>query len=126
MGARVMSGNTLTCAGLLAAAEAAQAALEAGTPPAGSSEARFIAAMIARTRELAKRDQALAAEIAAQEAAIVARYGNGRDLDAVTAAIRAGAYDGDKQLHHALHRLSVLRLRATRPEALAPEDRGAD
>ena len=118
-----MSSDALTGEGLLAAAEAAQAALDAGTPPAGSSEARFIAAMIARTRELAKRDQALAPDIAAQEAAVVAQYGRGRDLGAVIAVVRDGSFDGDVVLHQALYRLAVLRLRATKPEALAPEDR---
>jgi hypothetical protein len=123
MGACVMSGNALTGESLLAAAEAAQAALDAGTPPAGSSEARFIAAMIGRTRELAKRDQAMAPAIAAQELVVVAQFGKDSDLDAVTAAMRNGAFDGDSSLHQVLYRLAVLRLRATKPEALAPEDR---
>ncbi len=118
-----MSGDALTGEGLLAAAEAAQAALNAGTPSAGSSEARFIAAMIARTRELAKRDRALAPGIAAQEAEIVRRFGHGRDLGAVIAAIRGGMVDANSALHRALYRLAVLRLQATKPEALAPEDR---
>lgn len=118
-----MSGNALTGDSLLAAASAAQAALDAGTPPTGSSEARFTAAMIARTRELAKRDQAMAPEIAAQEAIVVARCGKGRDLDAVIAAIRSGAVDGSAAHYQALHRLAVLRLQATKPEALAREDR---
>jgi hypothetical protein len=118
-----MSGDALMGESLLAAAEAAQTALDAGTPPPGSSEARFIAAMIARTRELAKRDQALAPDIAAQEAAVVAQYGRGRDLGAVIAAIRDGLFDGDTALHQALYRLAVLRLRATKPEALAQVDR---
>jgi hypothetical protein len=118
-----MSGDALTGEGLLAAAEAAQAALDAGTPSAGSSEARFIAAMIARSHELAKRDQAMAPAIAAQEAALVARFGNGLDLHSVTAAIRSGTLDADNTLHEALHRLAVLRLRATKPEALAPDER---
>jgi len=118
-----MSGDALTGELLLAAAETAQRALDAGTPSAGSSEARFIAAMIARTRELAKRDQALAPAIAAQEAEIVRQFGNGRDLNAVTAAVRNGAFDGDNTLHEALYRFAVLRLRATKPEALASEDR---
>ena len=119
-----MSGDALTGASLLAAAEAAQAALDAGTPSAGSSEARFIAAMIARTRELAKRDQAMAPEIAAQEAIVVSQFGKGRDLSAVIVAIRSGAFDGDNTLHEALYHLAVLRLRATKPEALAPKERG--
>jgi len=123
MGSRIMSSDALTGAGLLAAANAAQAALDAGTPSAGSSEARFIAAMIARTRELAKRDQAMAPAIAVAAVAIVDRFGMGRDLNAVTSAIRSGTFDGDKDLHQALDRLAVLRLRATKPEALAPEDR---
>ncbi|MFM9842660.1 MAG: hypothetical protein ACKVOI_06800 [Dongiaceae bacterium] len=118
-----MSGGALTGEGLLAAAEAAQAALDAGTPSAGSSEARFIAAMIARTRELAKRDQALANDLAAQEADIVRQFGHGRDLNAVTAAIRNGAFDANSALLQALYRLAVLRLQATKPEALALEDR---
>jgi hypothetical protein len=118
-----MSGDALTGESLLAAAEAAQAALDAGTPSAGSSEARFIAAMIARTRELAKRDQAMVQDIGAQEAAVIAKVGMGSDLNVVTAAIRNGAFDGDNSLHRALYRLAVLRLRATKPEALAPEDR---
>ena len=118
-----MSGDALTGESLLAAAEAAQAALDAGTPPAGSSEARFIAAMIARTRDLAKRDQAMAQDIAAQEGEIVRRFGDGRDPGAVAAAIRSGTLDADESLHQALCRLAVLRMRATKPEALAPEDR---
>ena len=118
-----MSGDALAGEGLLAAAEAAQTALDAGTPPLGSSEARFIAAMIARTRELAKRDRALAPAIAAQEAVVVAQFGKDSDLTAVTAAIRNGAFDGDGSLHQALYRLAVLRLRATKPEAIAPDDR---
>ena len=118
-----MIGDALTGEGLLAAAEAAQAALDAGTPSAGSSEARFIAAMIARTRELAKRDQAMAPEIAAQEAIVVSQFGKGRDLNAVTANIRSGKFDADPALHQALHHLAVLRLRATKPEALLPVDR---
>jgi Domain of unknown function (DUF6285) len=113
----------LTGAGLLAAAEAAQAALDAGTPPPASSEARFVAAMIARTRELVRRDQAMAPDITAQAAAVVARFGHGHDLDAVIAAIRSGTFDDDSALHEALYRLAVLRLRATKPEALAAEDR---
>ncbi|HVR65198.1 MAG TPA: hypothetical protein VMT98_01050 [Verrucomicrobiae bacterium] len=123
MGARVMSRDALTGESLLAAAESAQAALDAGTPSAGSSEARFIAAMIARTRELAKRDQAMVPAIAAQELVVVSRFGKESDLNAVTAAIRNGAFDGDSSLHQAIYRLAVLRLRATKPEALAPEDR---
>lgn len=118
-----MSGDALTGEGLLAAAEFAQAALDAGTPSAGSSEARFIAAMIARTRELAKRDHAMAQDIAAQEAEIVRRFGDGRDLGAVVAAIRNGTLDADDSLHQALRRLAILRMHATKPEALAPEDR---
>jgi len=118
-----MNGDALTGELLLAAAETAQRALDAGTPSAGSSEARFIAAMIARTRELAKRDQAMAPEIAAQEAIVVSQFGKGRDLSAVIVAIRSGAFDGDNTLHEALYRFAVLRLRATKPEALASEDR---
>jgi hypothetical protein len=118
-----LTGGALTGEGLLAAASAAQAALETGTPPAGSSEARFIAAMIARTRDLAQRDQALAPAIAAQESAIVSGFGAGKDLDAVLAALRAGKLDRSDGLYRALHRLAVLRLQATKPEALAPEDR---
>ncbi len=118
-----MSGDAFTGEGLLAAAEAAQAALNAGTPSAGSSEARFIAAMIARTRELAKRDEVLAPAIAAQEAAIAAQFGDGRDLSAVIAAIRGGMLDANSALHRALYHLAMLRLQATKPEALAPEDR---
>ena len=117
-----MSGDALTGEGLLAAAEAAQAALDAGTPSAGSSEARFIAAMIARTRELAKRDHALANDIVAQEAAIVAQFSKGSDLGAVVAAIRSGTLDAEESLYQALHRLAVRRIQATKPEALAPED----
>jgi hypothetical protein len=79
--------------------------------------------MIARTRELTKRDQAMAGDIAAQEADIAAHIGEGCDLNAVTAAIRNGAFDGDGALHEALYRLAVLRLRATKPDSLAPEDR---
>jgi hypothetical protein len=123
MGAGVMSGDALTGESLLAAAESAQAALDAGTPPAGSSEARFIAAMIARTRELAKRDQTMAQDIAAQEAEILRRFGQGRDLSAVVTATRNGAFDGDGVLHEALYRLAVLRLHATKPEALELKDR---
>jgi hypothetical protein len=118
-----MSGDALTGESLLAAAESAQAALDAGTPSAGSSEARFIAAMIARTRELAKRDQAMAPAIAAQESAIVRHFGHGRDLGAVVTAIRNGTLDAEDSLHQALHRLAILRMQATKPEALAPEDR---
>jgi hypothetical protein len=117
-----MSGDALIGDGLLAAAQAAQAALDVGTPPAGSSEARFIAAMIARTRELAKRDQAMAQDIEAQEKEIVRQFGHERDLSAVTSAIRSGGFDGDNTLCQALRRLAVLRLRATKPEVLAPED----
>jgi hypothetical protein len=122
MGVRVMSGDALTGESLLAAAESAHAALAAGTPPAGSSEARFIAAMIARTRELAKRDQAMANDITAQEAEIVRQFGHGRDLSAVVTAIRSGTLDAYGSLYQALHRLVVLRMQATKPEALAPED----
>ncbi len=118
-----MSGDALTGASLLAAANSAQAALDAGTPSAGSGEARFIAAMIARTRELAKRDQAMALDIAAQEADIVLRFGDDRDLSAVVAAIRSGKLDAEEGLYQALHRLAILRMQATKPEALAPEDR---
>ena len=118
-----MSSDALTGEGLLAAAEAAQAALDAGTPSAGSGEARFIAAMIARTRELAKRDQALAPAIAAQEAAVIAQFGKDRDLNTVTANIRSGTFDASTALHQALYQLAVLRLRATKPEALLPVDR---
>lgn len=118
-----MSGDALTGESLLAAAESAQAALDTGTPSAGSSEARFIAAMIARTRELAKRDEAMARDIAAQELVVVSQFGKDSDLNAVTAAIRNGAFDGNSSLHQTLYRLAVLRLRATKPEALAPEDR---
>ena len=118
-----MSGDALTGESLLAAAESAQAALDAGTPSAGSSEARFIAAMIARTRELAKRDQAIAQEIAAQEAEIVRRFGQGRDLGAIVIAICNGELDADGALYQALYGLAVLRMQATKPEALAPEDR---
>jgi hypothetical protein len=123
MEARVMSGDSITGEGLLAAASAAQATLDAGMPPPGSSEARFIAAMIARTRELAKRDQALAPEITAQETAIVDRFGMSADLGAVIAAIRSGTLDRNEALHRALYRLAVLRMQAARPEALAAEDR---
>jgi hypothetical protein len=123
MDACVMSGNALTGEGLLAAADAAQSALDAGTPSAGSSEARFIAAMIARTRELAKRDRASAGDIAAQEAEIVRQFGHGRDLKAVTVAIRSGAFDAEGSLHQALQHLAILRMQATKPEALAPEVR---
>lgn len=118
-----MSGNALIGEGLLAAAEAAQAALDAGTPSAGSSEARFIAAMIARTRELAKRDQAMAQNIATQEAEIVRQFGHGRDLGSVVTAIRNGMLDADGLLHQALQRLAILRMQATKPEALAPQQR---
>lgn len=118
-----MSGNALTGEGLLAAADAAQSALDAGTPSAGSSEARFIAAMIARTRELAKRDRATAGDIAAQEAEIVRQFGHGSDLSAVVTAIRSGTLDAEDSLHKTLHRLAILRMQATKPEALAPEDR---
>lgn len=119
-----MSGDAATGAGLIAAAQAAQAKLDEGTPPASSSEARFISLMIARARDVAARDQALAPAIAAQELAIVKQFGAGKELDAVIAAIRIGALDANDALYDSLHRLAVLRLRATRPEALAPEDRG--
>ena len=118
-----MSGDALTGASLLAAAEAAQAALDAGTPSAGSSEARFIAAMIARTRELAQRDQAIANDIAAQGADIARQFGQSRDLGAVVTAIRNGELDADGALYQTLYRLAVLRMQATKPEALVPEDR---
>lgn len=118
-----MSGNTLTGAGIIAAAQAAQAALDAGSPPADSSEARFIAAMIARVRELAARDRALAPAIAEEETAFVKQFGGGKDPDAAVAAIRSGALDADGSLYQTLYRLAVLRMRATKPEALAPEDR---
>ena len=118
-----MSGNSLTGVGLIAAAQAAQAALDAGRPPADSSEARFITAMIARVRELAARDQALAPALAEEETAIINRFGGGKDLDAAIAAIRSGALDASDALHQTLYRLAVLRMGATKPEALAPEDR---
>ena len=118
-----MSGNALTGEGLIAAAQAAQAALDSGTPPAGSSGARFVAAMIARVSELAARDRAMAPAIAAEEAAIVQQFGADRDLNAVVAALRAGTVDGSDALYRALYQLAVLRLRATKPEALAPDDR---
>jgi hypothetical protein len=123
MEARVVSRDALTGAGLIAAAKGAQAALDAGTPPAGTSEARFIAAMIARVRELAARDQALAPALAAQESAIVRKFGAGEDLATAVAAIRSGTLDADEALYQALHRHAVLRLQATKPEAVAPEDR---
>jgi hypothetical protein len=122
MEARVVSSDALTGAGLIDAAKGAQAALDAGTPPAGTSEARFIAAMIARVRELAVRDQALAPALAAQESAIVKKFGAGEDLATAVAAIRSGALDADETLYHALRRLAVLRLQATKPEAVLPED----
>ena len=118
-----MSGDRLVGEGLLAAASAAQAALDAGAPAAGSSEARFIAAMIARTRDLAKRDQALASDIAERESAIITQFSAGKDLGAVVAAIRAGRLDGDAALHQALYKLAILRMQATKPEALATADR---
>jgi len=79
--------------------------------------------MIARTRELVRRDQAVAPDIAAQEGAVVGQFGAGRDLNAVVTTIRSGTLDANSALHQALYRLAVLRLRATKPEALAPEDR---
>lgn len=118
-----MSGDPLTGAGLLAAAAAAQAALDKGTPTAGSSEARFIALMIARALQMADRDLRLGPEIADQQSAVVGAFAN-RNYDKLRADIRHGRRDGHEALHHALSRLAALRLRATKPEALAPEDRG--
>jgi len=119
-----MSGDALSGTGLIAAAKTALAALDAGTPPASSSEARFISLMIARAHDVAARDQALAPAIAAHESAIVKEFGAGKELDAVITAIRNGALDANDALYDSLHRLAVLRLKATKPEALAPEDRG--
>lgn len=119
-----MTGDALTGTGLLAAAAAAQTGLDTGTPPPGSSEARFVAAMIARVRELARRDQALAPAIAAQESAIVGDHGAGSDMSAVIGGLRSGRLDGSDTLYQALYRLAVLRLQATKPEALTPADRG--
>jgi hypothetical protein len=65
----------------------------------------------------------LAPVIAKQEAAIVAQFGDGRSLEIVVAAIRAGKLDADIRLHRELYHLAVLRLRATKPETLPPEDR---
>ena len=79
--------------------------------------------MIARIRELAARDQALAPAIAAQESAIVKQFGAGKDLKTAVAAIRNGALDANEALYQSLYRLAVLRLQATKPEALALEDR---
>ena len=123
MEARVVSSDALAGAGLIAAAKGAQSALDAGAPPAGTSEARFIEAMIARVRELAARDQALAPTLAAQESAIVKQFGAGKELNTVIAAIRNGALDADETLYQVLYRLAVLRLQATKPEAVAPQDR---
>lgn len=117
-----MSADPLVGEGLIAAAAAAQAALDAGTPPAGSSEARFIAAMIARVRDLAKRDQSQSAAIVEQESALIKQCG-GKDLRTIVATMRRGALDADGTLYQALYRLAVLRMRATKPEALAAEDR---
>jgi len=119
-----MSDGALTGTGLIAVAQAAQAALDSGTPPGSSNEARFTALMIARAREVAARDRRLAPEIAAQEAAIATKFGASSDLNDVNTALRGGALDRSDALYTALYRLAVLRLRATKPEALAPEDRG--
>ncbi len=70
-----------------------------------------------------KRDQAMAQDIAAQEEEIVRQFGDGRDLGAVVTAIRIGTLDADGSLYQRLYRLAVLRMQATKPEALAPEDR---
>jgi hypothetical protein len=117
-----MSDDALSGAALLAAANDAKAALDKGNPPAGSGEARFVSAMIARALAVSKRDAKMAAEIAAAEAVLARAFGTG-EWAGFIAGIRQGRWDADEALYKMLKRLAVLRLKATRPEALPPSDR---